>query len=142
MQQNDHLVSELLYGQAQPLCGSGLDDLSLIQIAKTEFADRPFCIVRNWMILDVMLPASDMEEVAAAEQHPMVLFAHDVTYDSLTTQHRDVPLVTRYAKDFFGCFFEDGATVFILAGRGARRYVAKTALTALRQKMVGNGIHG
>ncbi|GLO49590.1 hypothetical protein PPUN110474_09900 [Pseudomonas putida] len=133
MQRDDHLVSELLYGQAQPLCGSGLDDASLIQIAKTEFADRAFCIVRNWMILDIMLPDNELQKVVAAGQHPIVLLAHEITYDSQASQPYQAPLVTGYGEDLYGCFFEAGPKMYVLAGRGARRYAAKPALVALEQ---------
>lgn len=89
------------------------------------------------MLLDIMLPPGELEEVVAAEQYPVVMLAHDVIYDSQTTQYRHVPFVTGYANDFFGCFFDDGVEIFVLAGLGARRYAAKPALIALRQAMAG-----
>lgn len=137
---DEDLVSELLYGNAHPLCGSGLDDASLVRIARKELAGRSFSIVRNWMILDVLLPESDIAELSLAGRYPMVLMAHDVAYESEASCRCERPLVTEYGHDFFGCFFEAGSKVYVLAGRGARRYTGKPALIALRQLIVGRGI--
>ncbi len=94
------------------------------------------------MILDIMLPAGELDELVTAEQYPVVLLAHDVTYDSQAIQCGHAPFVTGYANDFFGCFFDDGLKIFVLAGLGARRYAAKPALIALRQAMAGKEADG
>ncbi|WP_238739270.1 MULTISPECIES: DUF6957 family protein [Pseudomonas] len=140
--QDEQLVSDLLYGQAQPMGGSNLDDARLIQIAEAEFAGRAFCIVRNWMVLDIMLPAEELGELTAAGRYPMVLIAHDVAYDSDVTKQYQAPLATDYGQEFYGCFFKVGAKMFVLAGRGARRYAAKPAWEALKQTMAEQRARG
>lgn len=74
-----------------------------------------------------------LQKVVAAGQHPIVLLAHEVTYDSQPSQPCQAPLVTGYGEDLYGCFFEAGPKMYVLAGRGARRYAAKPALVALEQ---------
>lgn len=57
------LVADVLYGPARTLGGSRLDDDELIKLAREEFEGQPFCVVRNWMILDLLLPEAQESEV-------------------------------------------------------------------------------
>lgn len=76
------LVADVLYGPARTLGGSRLDDDELIKLAREEFEGQPFCVVRNWMILDLLLPEAQESEVRRQGLQPSVLYAHRVVFDS------------------------------------------------------------
>lgn len=130
---DDQLVAELLHGRANLMAGSGLDDHSLMLIAREEFSGRSFAIVREWMLLDVMLPAAELSELTAAGLQPLVLLANLIVHDSDASTPMGSQLITGFGQDFFGCFFELDSKVYVLAGRGARKYAAMPALEALRR---------
>lgn len=136
MRSEDQLVADLLYGRANTMAGSGLDDQSLIQIAGEEFSGRAYAVVRDWMILDVILPSEELNELTAAGQQPMILLAPRVVHDSDMASPRADLLITGFCQDFFGCFFEVDSKVYVLAGRGARKYAAMPSITALKRVQI------
>lgn len=125
------LVADILYGPARTLGGSRLDDDELIKLAREEFKGKPFCVVRNWMILDLMLPEGQENEIKNQGLQPTILYVHRVVFDSEARASIGDSFVTGYQKDFHGCFFESTDTLFILAGRGARKYASLPAVQAI-----------
>lgn len=128
---DSELVVDVLYGQARTLGGSRLDDDELIKLAREEFEGRRFCIVRNWMLLDVMLAEAQEREVRKQGLQPTVLFISHAVYDSDACVPASDGFVTGYQKDFHGCFFESEDALYILAGRGFRKHVSLPAFQAL-----------
>ncbi|WP_322614509.1 DUF6957 family protein [Pseudomonas sp. BIC9C] len=131
------LIEDVLYGPAQMLGGSQLEDGELIQLAREEFEGQPFCIVRNWMLLDVMLAEVQEREVRKQGLQPTVLFISHAVYDSDASVPASDGFVTGYQKDFHGCFFESKDKLYILAGRGARKHVSVPAVAALHENLSG-----
>ncbi|AXI60027.1 hypothetical protein DLD99_05935 [Pseudomonas kribbensis] len=125
------LLSDLFYGPACVLNGAKLDDDELIRASHEAFTGRPFCVVRHWMLLDVMLPTSQEQEVKMQGLKPCVLYAQATVYDSLGELKRDDSLLSDYERDFDSCIFESKDVVYILGGRGARKHVSFPALQAL-----------
>lgn len=124
------LVSELLFGQAEPLPGSRLADDELVRVAAQEFGTRPYAVVRDWMLMDV-LEVTDRQRVTAPDYEPMVLFAQQVAFDS-EGDRSDWGLLTGYGRHVDGCFFETAEKLFVLAGRGARKLASEQQIDALR----------
>ncbi|WP_426236542.1 DUF6957 family protein [Pseudomonas sp. TWP3-2] len=129
------LIEDVLYGPAQMLGGSQLEDGELIQMAREEFEGRPFCIVRNWMLLDLLLAEAQEREVRKQGLQPTVLFINHAVFDSDTLVPTGDGLITGYQKDFHGCFFESKDKLYILAGRGARKHVSVPAISALHENL-------
>lgn len=125
------LIEDLLYGPAQMLGGSQLEDAELIQLAREEFEGEPFCIVRNWMIVDLLLSEAQEREIRKQGLEPTVLFISNAVFDSETRVQAGDALITEYQKDFHGCFFESKDKLYILAGRGARKHASLPAVKAL-----------
>ncbi|SEE24211.1 DUF6957 family protein [Pseudomonas migulae] len=125
------LIEDVLYGPAQMLGGSQLEDGELIQLAREEFEGQPFCIVRNWMIVDLLLSEAQEREVRKQGLEPTVLFISKAVFDSETRVQTGEALITGYQKDFHGCFFESKDKLYILAGRGARKHASLPAINAL-----------
>lgn len=126
------LIEDVLYGPAQMLGGSRLEDGELIQLAREEFEGQPFCIVRNWMMLDLVLSEAQENELRKQGLQPTVLFINHAVFDSDAFVPTGDGLITGYQKDFHGCFFESKDKLYILAGRGARKHVSAPAVEALR----------
>jgi hypothetical protein len=125
------LLGDLLFGSARSLGGSKLGDDELIELAADTFREKPFCIVRHWMVLDVMLPESQEQEINAQGLEATLLYAHAAVFDSQNKYQPGDSIVSGYQRDFDGCFFESDDTIFILAGRGARKHVSLPAVQAI-----------
>lgn len=128
---NADLLGDLLFGSARPLGGSKLGDDELIELAADTFREKPFCIVRHWMVLDVMLPEFQEREIKAQGLEATLLYAHAAVFDSQKKYQPGDRIVSGYQRDFDGCFFESNDTIFILAGRGARKHASFPAVQAL-----------
>lgn len=126
------LLSDLLFGPAQPFSGSNLSNDELIELAAESFTEKPFCIVRRWMILDVMLPEFQESEIKAQGLEATVLYAQTVVFDSNNKQRPGDSVLSDFQSDFEECIFESKGVLYILAGRGARKHVSAPAVEALR----------
>lgn len=125
------LLADLLHGPARVLNGAKLDDDELIRASHEAFDGRPFCVVRQWMLLDVMLPASQEQEVKTQGLKPCVLYAQAPVYDSQGELKPGDSLLSDFQRDFDGCIFESKDMLYILAGRGARKHASLSAVQAL-----------
>ncbi len=126
------LLGDLFYGSAQPLHGSWLNDEELIRLTRESFPCKPYCIVRNWMLLDVMLSEPMRKENKAAGQQPVVLYAQCVIEDSSGRNLPGDSVSTSFQVFFDDCFFETKDMLYILAGRGSRKHTSLLAVTVLR----------
>ncbi|MBK3468879.1 DUF6957 family protein [Pseudomonas sp. MF6776] len=126
------LLSELLFGSARVLGGSGLDDSELIELATDTFIEKPFCIVRQWMVLDVMLPDFRDKELKTQGLEATILYAQAVVFDSSNRLQAGDRVLSDFQSDFDGCIFESQDVLYILAGRGSRKHVSVPTVEALR----------
>jgi hypothetical protein len=125
------LLGDLLFGPAQPLSGSKLSNDELIELAADSFTGKPFCIVRRWMVLDVMLPEFQEREIKAQGLEATRLFAQAAVFDSENTYQPGDSIFSDFQREFDGCIFESKHRIFILAGRGARKHVSLPTVEAL-----------
>ncbi|MGY2337814.1 DUF6957 family protein [Pseudomonas sp. SDO5532_S415] len=125
------LLGELLFGSARVLGGSRLEDDELIELATVNFTEKPFCIVRQWLLLDVMLPESQDRKIKAQGLEATVLYAQAVVFDSGKKLQPGDSVLSNFQSDFEECVFESKDTLYILAGRGARKHASLPAVKAL-----------
>lgn len=125
------LLGDLLFGPAQPLGGSTLGDNELVELAADAFGEKPFCIVRGWMLMDVMLPDSQDREIKAQGLEATLLYAQAAVFDSQSRHQPGDSILSDFQRVFDGCIFESKHTIFILAGRGARKHVNLPAVEAI-----------
>jgi hypothetical protein len=128
---NTELLGDLLFGSAQPVGGSRLGDDELIELATDTFGEKPFCIVRRWMLLDVMLPESQEREIKTQGLEATLLYAQAAVFDSQNKLQPGDSILSDFQRAFDGCIFESKHTIFILAGRGARKHVSLPAVEAI-----------
>jgi len=125
------LLGDLLFGSARSLGGSKLGDDELIELAADTFREKSFCIVRRWMLLDVMLPESQEREVKTQGLEATLLYAQAAVFDSQSKLQPGDSILSDFQREFDGCIFESKHTIFILAGRGARKHVSLPAVEAI-----------
>lgn len=129
---DEHLISDILYGPAQSLCGSGLSDEDLARVAAEEYAEQDVCVVRHWLLLDVLLPEGDQSQLDREGLQSTVLYAHSVVHDCRKNTAVGKDIITGYESESSGWLFRADETTYILAGPGGRKYVSQPAVTALR----------
>lgn len=82
----------------------------------------PYCIIKDWVWIDLILTDQEREQLNAAGQQPVVLYSHSVLFDSnrrfdVGDWVRTSPLVT--FSD--GCFFRTRNSLYVLVGEGIRK---------------------
>ncbi|SFO95100.1 DUF6957 family protein [Pseudomonas borbori] len=82
----------------------------------------PYCIVRDWIWIDLILTDQEREQLQAAGQQPVVMYSHSVLFDSnrrfdVGDWVRTSPLVT-FTE---GCFFRTRNSLYVLVGDGVRK---------------------
>lgn len=130
---DEHLISDILYGPARSLCGSGLSDEDLARVTVDEYAGQDVCVVRHWLLLDVLLPEGDQAQLSREGLQSTVLYAHRVVHDSRTYSVDAKNIITGYESESSGWLFRADETTYILAGPGGRKYVSQPAVIALRR---------
>lgn len=131
---DDKLVGELLFGPAQVLPGSALNDDELIRVASETFPDRSFCIVRAWMLIDVILSDRHKRLLRTEDLYPTVLYANRIVYSVDTQGETSHGVLSGFQQRQEDCFFETEEMVYVLAGRGARKRAEMPTFFALAQR--------
>ncbi|MCT4498037.1 hypothetical protein N0U25_09565 [Pseudomonas sivasensis] len=131
------LLGDLFYGAAHIVGGSRLADDELISVASDTFKERHFCVVRHWMLLDVLPPPSIEQDIKAQGLETTILFAQLMVFDSQNKHRPGESVLSDYQRDLDGCIFESKDTLYILAGRGARKHVSVPAVAALHEYLLG-----
>lgn len=125
------LVANLLSERGAPLEGDGQSDELIVKTAWSNNQGRPFYVVRNWLLLDIMVPSDIEDDLKAKGLQPTVVFANTVVYESRTEGSRAGAIRSSFQRVLDGCTFESMNTSYILAGPGARKHVSLPALLAL-----------
>lgn len=125
------LVSDFLSEHGLPLDGDGRLDELIVETAWANNQGRPFYIVRDWLLLDIMVPSDVEDDLKAMGLQPTVVFANTVVYDSRARGSRVGAIRSSFQGVLEDCTFESMNTSYILAGPGTRKHVSLPALQAL-----------
>lgn len=128
---DNQLLGDLFFGPAQPLCGSDLDDETLLQFACEQFPEKDFCIVRRWMLIDVILSDDEESLIRSSGLRPVLVYAHAMITKAGAKAEGDYGVLSGFQHTFEDCFFETQDMLYILAGRGSRKFASKPAVSAL-----------
>lgn len=115
-------VTELLYGPGEAMAGSGMTDDHALAFARERFSYFEFCLVRHWLWIDLDVTDAQRVELEKTRRQPVILYAHQVIYDS--ARRWDVGDVVRTSPL---CSFEDDFlfrtlnSVYLLLGDGQRK---------------------
>lgn len=125
------LVSDFLSEHGLPLDGDGRLDELIVETAWANNQGRPFYIVRDWLLLDIMVPSDVEDDLKAMGLQPTVVFANTVVYDSRARGSRVGAIRSSFQRVLEDCTFESMNTSYILAGPGTRKHVSLPAIQAL-----------
>lgn len=111
--------SELLSGPGEPRHGSMGSDEILIGLVQALYPRKPYCLVEDWTIFKVDLTEDELDKVRAVGQLPLILFAHNVRFDSERRFDVGDWVRSTFAVTFEeGFLFETRNTVYVLCGDG------------------------
>ena len=114
----DEILS-FLYEAGDLVEGWSGDPADLVNAAEQRFPGKPFCLVRRWILIDVV---GSEGELSPAGVPPMVIFAHEVVQDSRRRFDPGHWVRTTYAvSQPEHCMFETRSTVYLLLGDGYRK---------------------
>lgn len=123
-------TSDFLSSKGEEIHSACDDEAAGIALAQELCPGKPYCSVRQWILVD--LDISDDKKVLVTEQgfQPILLYAHTVVTDSARRFSpgdwvRSTLLVERKSN----CLFETQNSVYILLGTGSRK-TAEPAVVA------------
>lgn len=100
--------------------------------ARIYFPDRPFCLVREWILIEVEVDDSYRSSLAADGLSPHIVFARHVVSHSDNKRQRGDWVRTTFQRSFTqGHLFESTNTVYVLLGRGVRKKAGARAVMAI-----------
>ncbi|KIR15513.1 hypothetical protein PFLU4_36010 [Pseudomonas fluorescens] len=115
-------ISQLLYGAGDEMSGwQGTQD-ELIALAAIAFPGKAFCVVRQWILIDLTVNSDEKEKLSGLGLLPATLFAHEVVLDSKGRFQSGMWVRSNFGKSFAeGCMFETKNTVYLLLRSGQRK---------------------
>jgi len=121
-------ISQLLYGAGDVTPGWDGSQEDLISLTATKFPAKAFCIVRQWILIDLTVSPDEKEELAKLGLLPATLFAHEVVLDSAARFQAGMWVRSNFGKSFTeGCMFETKNTVYLLLAAGQRKEASLAA---------------
>lgn len=115
-------ISQLLYGTEGETSGWTGSREDLISLAGKVFPGKAFCVVRQWILIDLIVTAAENEKLTNLGLLPMTLFAHEIVLDSKGRFQPSMWVRSNFGVSFiYGCMFETKNTVYLLWGPGLRK---------------------
>ena len=115
-------LTDLLYTPGQPMAGSDMSDEDAIVYARNYFPQGGYCIVREWIWIDLDASEELRAALAKTQRQPVMLYAHHVVCDVKRRWDagdfvRTSPLHA-FENDFH---FKTLNTTYLLLGGGTRK---------------------
>lgn len=122
----------LLHAPGTAMIGHQMTNAHAIELIAEGFPGRHFCLVRDWIWVDLDLPETVREKLNRIPLLPVMLYANCVVTDSLGRFDagdwlRSTPLVS-FTQ---GCLFETRDTVYALLGHGVRKRAELSAMVKI-----------
>lgn len=115
-------VAQLFYGEGEAKPGWEGSQEDLISLAAEAFPGKAFCIVRQWILIDLIVTPAEQEKLTELGLLPATLFAHEVVLDSKGRFQPSMWVRSNFGKSFSkGTMFETNNTVYLLCGPGQRK---------------------
>lgn len=115
-------ADDLIYGEGTPMPGVEVHQNEAVQIMRKHFPYFEYCLVRDWIWIDLDLTPEQSAAFARNQRKPSLIFAHTVIYDS--SRRFDVgdfvrtsPLY-KWEEDFI---FATLNSAYLLMGDGVRK---------------------
>ena len=123
-------ISDFLSSKGEEIHSACDDEAAGIALAQELSPGKPYCSVRQWILVDLDISDDKKELVTEQGFQPVLLYAHTVVTDSARRFSpgdwlRSTLLVERKSN----CLFETQNSVYILLGTGSRK-TAEPAVVA------------
>lgn len=125
-------VTGLLLDPGVPMSGSEMNDDEALDYARKRFRVETFCLVRNWIWIEVDATDAQKAVLAQTRRQPSLIYAHTVIFDS--DRRWDVG---DFVRTSLLCEFTEGFhfrtlnSVYLLLGPGTRKLVPVEAGTSI-----------
>ncbi|MDI3400243.1 hypothetical protein QLG12_18690 [Pseudomonas sp. V88_4] len=111
-------ISRLLYGAGKEVDGwQGTQD-ELIALAAKTFPSKAFCVVKQWILIDLTVTPPEKEKLTGLGLLPATLFAHEVVLDSQSRFRPSMWVRSNFGVSSSPYMFETNKTVYLLLGPG------------------------
>jgi hypothetical protein len=115
-------VAQLFYGEGEATHGWEGCQEDLIALAARSFPGKAFCVVRQWILINLTVSPDEKEKLTKLGLIPVTLFAHEVVLDSRGRFQPSMWVRSNFGKSFKeGYMFETKSTVYLLWGSGLRK---------------------
>ncbi|WP_336512223.1 DUF6957 family protein [Stutzerimonas stutzeri] len=115
-------ITELLYSPGEPMSGSPMTDEQALAYAREHCWRTEFCLVRQWLWIDLDVAEAQRIELAKTQRQPALIYAHSVIYDS--ARRWDVGDFVRTSPLYRfdeGFLFKTLNSIYVLLGDGQRK---------------------
>jgi hypothetical protein len=120
-----------MIGPSVVMSGCELELEDAIRITRERYPDSSFCVVNEWIWLDLEAPDLVIEGLAVDGKKPTMLLVFNVLFDSSSTSKshwfRSTPLIN--FTDHM--FFQTEAKLYVLLGHGRRKSMSLSAIVRL-----------
>ena len=121
-------ISQLFYGAGEVTSGWQGTQNELITLAAKTFPGKAFCVVRQWILIDLTVTPDEKEKLTKLGLLPATLFAHEVVLDSRGRFQPTMWVRSNFGVSFAaGCMFETKNTVYLLHAAGQRKEASLAA---------------
>lgn len=115
-------ISQLLYGAGKEAPGWQSTQDELIALAAKTFPGKAFCVVRQWILIDLTVNPVEKEKLTGLGLLPATLYAHEVVLDSRSRFQAGMWVRSNFGISYTeNCLFETKSTVYLLLGSGLRK---------------------
>ena len=125
-------ISDFLSKEGEAIHSACDDEAAGIVLAQELCQGKPYCSVRQWILVD--LDISDDKKALVTEQgfQPVLLYAHTVVTDSARRfSPGDWVRSTLLVDQKSNCLFETKNSVYILRGAGSRKTADPAIVTSM-----------
>jgi hypothetical protein len=125
-------VTDLLHGAGETMLGHELTNEEAVARVREQFLGKPFCLVRDWIWIDLSLSDTVRAALERTARQPAMLYAHQVVLDSRCRFSPGDWVRSTYLVAFTDdCFFETENSVYVLLGNGARKTAELTTVSKI-----------
>jgi hypothetical protein len=115
-------ISGFLNDPGEPLMGLDMTEGEAIEWVKRHFPDKPYCVVANWMLINLDVDEISSRAIKRMGCEPCMVYAHKVLQDSRVRFRRDDWVRSTLQMSFTqGGLFETVNTVYVLLGQGCTK---------------------
>ncbi|QOI04012.1 DUF6957 family protein [Pseudomonas savastanoi] len=127
---SDFDVQQMI-GPSAVMSGSDFGLEEAIRVTQEKFPDRSFCVVSEWVWLDLDAPDLVVEELALEGKKPTMLLVFDVLFDSSTNFQSHWFRSTPMMEFTDGMFFQTQNKLYVLLGHGRHKSMSLSAVVRL-----------